>query len=99
MAQVSWRTDDELLDRVKHAAARAGWSVNEWLTRVADAATDPDLAGSEYSRVRERLARAGLLEEATGEPTRRPDPAAVREARRAAAEGTPLSQLVIDGRG
>jgi hypothetical protein len=98
MAQVTWRTDDELLDRVRHAATAAGWSVNESLTRVAGAATDPGLSGDELTQVRERLARAGLLEEPRPVRTTRPDPAAVREAKAAAASGTPLSELVSEGR-
>lgn len=100
MAQISWRAPDELVERVRDAATRAGSSVNSWISRVLDAATDPDLSGSEADRVRERLARAGLLAEPSGlTPTARPDPAAVAKARAKAGQGTPLSQLVIEGRG
>lgn len=94
---MTWRGDEELIDRVRQAATRAGWSVNEWVTRVLDAATDPDLAGTEPERVRERLSRAGLLEETTA-PSTRPDPVRVVQARRAASKGTPLSDLVSDAR-
>ena len=100
MGQVSWRAPDELVERVRHAATQAGSSVNSWISRVLDAATDPDLSGSEADRVRERLARAGLLAEpSTMIPAEHPDPAAVAAARAKAGQGMPLSQLVIDGRG
>ncbi len=98
MAQVTWRTPDELLERVRHAATSSGRSVNEWITRVLDAATDPDLSGSDADRVRERLARAGLLAEPSGMRVTRPDPQALEDARQAAGHGTPLSDLVIEGR-
>jgi len=99
MPQVTWRTDDDLFARVRHAAASSGRSVNEWITRVLDAATNPDLADSEVDRVRERLARAGLLAEPSSRSVTQPSAQAVDDARRAAAQGTPLSKLVIDGRG
>lgn len=99
MAQVSWRAPDELVDRVKAAAAAENRSVNEFLTRLAEAATDPDLAGDEWERTRERLRRAGLLAE-PGPPRRRPDPELVAEARREAGRsGVSLSDLVSEGRG
>lgn len=99
MPQVTWRTDDELLDRVRLAAARSGRSVNAWISRVLDAATDPDLAGSDLDGVRERLIRAGLLEQLRDKPVGAPDSTQVGEARARAATGTPLSDLIRDGRG
>lgn len=72
--------------------------MNEYLTQVLDAATDPDLAGDDAARVRERLRRAGLLA-AAGEPRNRPDPAALARARAAAGRGTPPSELVVEDRG
>jgi hypothetical protein len=98
MAQVTWRATEELVDRVRVAAAAQNRSVNEYLTRLAEAATDPDLAGDDAARTRERLARAGLLV-AAGPPRPRPDPDAVAAARAAAGGGTPLSELIADGRG
>jgi hypothetical protein len=95
--QVTWRASDELVDRVRAAAATQGRSLNEYLTKLAEAATDPDLAGDEASRTRERLARAGLLAP-PAPPRPRPDPDAVSAARAAAGKGTPLSDLVSDGR-
>ncbi|HET7386947.1 MAG TPA: toxin-antitoxin system HicB family antitoxin [Nocardioidaceae bacterium] len=98
MTQISWRTSEELAARVRIAAAGQHRSVNEFITRVLDAATNPDLADDEMARIRERLARAGLLAP-PGEPVERPDPDAVAAARRAAGRGVPLSELVREGRG
>jgi hypothetical protein len=98
MSQVTWRAEEELVRRVQLAAKQQGKSMNEYLTQVLDAATDPDLAGDEASRVRERLRRAGLLWEG-GAPRVRPDPEAVARARAAAGRGTQVSELVDDGRG
>jgi hypothetical protein len=97
MAQVSWRASDELVERVREVAAAHGLSVNEYLTRLARAATDPELAGDDAARTRERLARAGLLAPA-GPARRRPDPDAVAAARAEAGRGTPLSELVASAR-
>lgn len=97
MAQVSWRAPDELVDRVRAAAAAQQRSLNEFLTRLAEAATDPELADDELSRTRERLARAGLLV-VPERPRTRPDPRAVAAARARAGTGTPLSDLVSDNR-
>lgn len=100
MAQVSWRAPDELVDRVRAAAAAQNRSVNEYLTRLAEAATNPDHAGDEWERMRERLRRAGLLVEPEPRTARpRQDPELLAEARREAGRGTPLSDLVSEGRG
>jgi plasmid stability protein len=98
MTQVTWRAPDELAERVRESAARAGRSMNEFITGVLDAATDPESAGTEIERIRERLARAGVLAD-HGPRHRRPDAESVAQARRAAAHGTPLSELVERGRG
>lgn len=98
VAQMTWRTTDELLERVRQQAAAQDRSLNEWVTLVLDAATDPDLAGSEAARVRERLAQAGLRAATAGAPRRRPSEARVRKARAAAGQGTPLSDVVSSGR-
>jgi hypothetical protein len=83
MAQVTWRVEGDLLDRVRHAARERGWSVNHLLTVVMDAATDPTHAADEAAALRERLRRAGLLAEG-GRPHPRPDRGAVVQARKAA---------------
>jgi uncharacterized protein (DUF1778 family) len=98
MAQMTWRAPEELMDRVRAAAQREGRSMNEYVTWVLAAATDPELAGEEITRVRERLARAGLLAP-TGTPRGRPDEAAVARARAAAGRGKSLSEFVREGRG
>jgi hypothetical protein len=71
--------------------------MNDYVTAVLDAATDPALSGSDAERVRERLAAAGLLAP-EGKRRKRPSAAAVKSARRAAAQGTLLTDLIADGR-
>jgi len=71
--------------------------MNDYVTAVLDAATDPDLAGGDAGRLREGLARAGLLAPPGGPRTRSPG-RKVASSRAAASRGTPLSQLVIEGR-
>ena len=66
MAQMTWRTTDERLARVRRAAEQRGRSMNDYVTAVLDAATDPNLGGTEAERLRERLASAGLLAEVGG---------------------------------
>jgi plasmid stability protein len=97
MGQMTWRAPDELLQRVRVEAARHARSMNDYVTAVLDAATDPALEGSEAEQLRARLAAAGLLA-ATGSPRRRPPATKVAAARRSAGKGTPLSQLVSEGR-
>ena len=97
MTQVTWRAPESLVERVRRAAKDQGRSLNDYLTVVLTAATDPELATSEAARVRERLAAAGLLVP----PTRaaaRPDAEAVGRARASAGRGVPLSDFVSDGR-
>jgi hypothetical protein len=98
MAQLTIRTTDELVEQIKRVAAGEGRSMNEWVVFVLRSAVDPDLAGSEAERVRERLRRAGLLSEWNEPPPPPPDPALLAKARRRAAKGTSLSDLVIEGR-
>ena len=98
MAQMTWRTSDEVLERVRRQAREHGRSLNDWVTAVLSAATDPSLAGDEAQRVRERLAAAGLLEPVQPVGRRRPADADVARARAAAGRGTPLSELVGEGR-
>lgn len=98
MPQLTLRIDDRLADDLKTHAAKAGRSVNSWASQVLQAAVDPDLAGSDAERSRERLARAGLLVIPPPRPGRRPDAKRVAHARRAAGRGTSLSELVTEDR-
>jgi hypothetical protein len=98
MVQLTLRVQDELMPRLKAAAAAQGRSLNGWATAVLAAAVDPDLAGDEAERVRERLARAGLLVQVEDAPRSRPERAAVARARAAAGKGRPLSELVAEER-
>jgi hypothetical protein len=97
MSQVTWRAPDELVEQLRRVAAREGRSLNDYLTRLARAAVDPELAGDDVERLRERLSRAGLLV-APAPARRRPNRNAVAAARRRAGQGTPLSELVRQGR-
>jgi hypothetical protein len=99
MVQVTWRADDRLVERVRRQAKRNGRSLNEHLTRVLDAATNPDLATDEAARLRERLAAAGVLANPAGQPRKRPDRHLIAEARAADGRGTPLSEIVSQDRG
>lgn len=98
MTQVTWRAPDELVERVRRVASRQGCSVNEYLSRLARAATDPTLEGDDVERLRERLALAGLLVE-TGQRRTRPADDAVARARRLAGQGSAVSDLIVRDRG
>jgi len=98
MTQVSWRADDDLVERVKGAAARSGRSMNEFVTMVLDVATDPDRAGTEAERIRGRLQEAGLLAAPRRSMSNRPSRAAAEAAARRAARGSALADLVSDSR-
>lgn len=97
MGQLTLRIDDALAQRLKEVAREQGRSVNAYAASVLSAAVDPDLAGDEAERLRERLARAGLLAD-PGAAVQRPDADAIAGARRRAGQGRPLSELVGEGR-
>ena len=78
---MTWRAPADLVERVRRAAQRQRRSMNDYVTAVLDAATNPRLAGSEAERLRERLDQAGLLAEPS-ERHRRPPRDAVSDARR-----------------
>jgi hypothetical protein len=94
---MTWRAPADLMARVRRAAQRRGRSMNDYVTAVLDAATDPRLAGSDEERLRERLDQAGLLAE-PGAPRRRPAREEAAAARRRAGQGSSLSQLVSEDR-
>jgi hypothetical protein len=93
MGQVTWRAPADLIERVRRAAAHQRRSMNDYVTAVLDAATNPRLAGSEADRLRERLDQAGLLA-SPGTPRRRPSREDTERARGRAGNGTALADLV-----
>ena len=97
MEQMTWRAPADLIERVRRAAQRQRRSMNEYVTAVLDAATNPRFAADEAERLRERLDQAGLLADA-GKHRSRPPRGTVAEARRRAGTGTSLSQLVSEDR-
>ena len=97
MEQMTWRAPADLIERVRRAAQRQHRSMNDYVTAVLDAATNPSLAGGEAERLRERLDQAGLLAE-PGERHARPPHEQTEGARRRAGTGTALSQLVSEDR-
>lgn len=101
MAQLTIRASEQLVERVKDAAAREGRSMNEFVTSVLDAATNPDHESDHGERVRARLRAAGLLWEPPPGTTarRRHSKAEVEAAGKRAAKGTLLSDIVIRDRG
>ena len=98
MAQLTVRLEDDLARELKVHAEGAGRSVNAWVIAVLRAAVDPEFADSAAERTRGRLARAGLLVTPGPAAVKRPDAERVAAARRAAGTGTPLSDIVRDGR-
>ena len=98
MAQLTIRLSEDLAKRLKAAATRRGVSMNAWVGAVLRAAVDPAFEGDEAERTRERLRLAGLLPTEEPAPRHRPPRRKVAEARRAAATGQPLSDLVNEGR-
>lgn len=94
MQQITWRADEELVARVKMGAREQRLSMNEYITRIAQAATDPSLSSNAIDEIRSRLRLAGLLSGFDAPDAQRPDEDAVAAARRRAGQGTPLSELV-----
>lgn len=99
MKQISLRVPERLADELRREAADRDTSVNSFATMVLRAAVDPDFSGDQAERLRARLRLAGLLWEPEGEPPRPPAPEELQRARAAAGSGTPLSDLVSEGRG
>ena len=99
MSQLTLRLPESLVADLKRAAVASGKSVNAYAGDVLAAAVDPDLAGTETERVRERLSRAGLLATPAPEGWKRPGQKELERARAAAGRGRPLSEYVSEGRG
>lgn len=98
MRQLTLRLEESLAERLKAVAASRGTSVNGYAAAVLGAAVDPDFAGDEASRLRERLSRAGLLEEQAPADAVGPSEEELARARAAAGRGRALSELVSEGR-
>lgn len=98
MHQISLRAPDELVDRVRDSARAEGISVNSFIVHTLDAATTSEHLDDLGERMRERLRRAGLLEEPGVYDGPVPDPALVARAGRRAGRGKPLSDYVSEGR-
>ena len=87
--------DAQTWDRAERLVGR-----DECACSRLDAVVNPELEDSESARTRARLERAGLIDKPVAARGRlRPDRRRVARARKAAGSGTPLSQLVSDGRG
>jgi hypothetical protein len=99
MQQFSVRLRDEHGDAVRRLAAARGRSVNQTFEDLVAAATDPAQAGDEGLALRERLGRAGLVFDVSALPDApAPSKRELERARAAAGHGTPLAELVSEGR-
>src|SRR5688500_8171785 len=99
MHQFSVRLSDEHGAAVRRLAAARGRSINQTFEDLVAAASDPAHAGGELAALRERLDRAGLAFDVSVLPDAPPpDEQEQKRARAAAGRGTPLSQLVSEGR-
>lgn len=93
------RAEQRLVERLKMAARQSGRSMNELVVQILEAATDPDLAGDEATRIRERLAAADLLFVPDGShASDAPAPERLAEARARAGTGTSLSDILTSDR-
>jgi HicB family len=99
-ATLTIRVDENLAELAKQQALIEGVSLNQYASDLLRAALDPASAGTLVDSLRERLQRAGLTVVArSSQPSRpRPDASALVAAMEAAGKGTPLSDIVADGR-
>jgi hypothetical protein len=99
MEQFSVRLSDERGRAVRRLAAARGASINQTFEDLVAAATDPAFADDDRQAMRERLARAGLVFDVSSLPdVDAPTEAELARARAAAGRGTPLAELVSEGR-
>src|SRR5687767_3112972 len=99
MQQFSVRLSDEHGAAVRRLAAARRRSINQTFEDLVAAATNPEHAGSELVALRERLNRAGLVFDVSVLPEApAPSEQDLERARAAAGRGTPLSDLVSEGR-
>jgi hypothetical protein len=99
MGQLTIRSSDELIERIRAAARHDGRSMNEWVVYVLDSATNPDLIGDRAEQIRERRRQAGMVASIPPRVTHRPSDAAIAAARRAVRPGPMLSDYVSEDRG
>ena len=93
------RLSDQHGAAVRRLATERGRSINQTFEDLVAAATDPEHAGSELAALRERLGRAGLVFDESALPDApAPGERELERARAAAGRGTPLSELVSEGR-
>ena len=99
MEQFSVRLSDERGQAMRRLAAARGASINQTFEDLVAAATDPALADDDRQALRERLARAGLVFDlAALADVEAPTEEEFARARAAAGRGTPLAQLISEGR-
>jgi predicted transcriptional regulator len=99
MEQFSVRLSDERGRAVRQLATARGRSINQTFEDLVAAATDPTLAADERAALRERLARADLVFDVSALPAVDvPTDEELARARAAAGRGTPLAELVSEGR-
>ncbi len=99
MHQFSVRLSDRDASAVKRLAQARGRSVNQTFEDLVIAATDPERAGSIDAALRERLASADLIWDASSlGPAVPPSDARLAAARAAAGRGTSLSDVVSEQR-
>ena len=98
MGQITVRTDDALVERVKQAAAEHGCSMNQFVEAILHAATDPDTEPEPRRRLRARLLHSGVLLDPSAWTISRVSAGQVAAARRSAAVGRPLPALVAEDR-
>ena len=93
------RLTDERGRAVRRMAAARARSINQTFEDLVAAATDPALAGDEHQALRERLARAGLVFDVSTLPdVLAPTEDELTRARSAAGRGTPLADIISEGR-
>lgn len=99
MKQMTTRVPETLLERIRRSAHDRNISINEFVNNTLEAATNPELEGSEAERIRGRLEAAGLTVVRHAPAPEPPPEDVIAAARRAAGRGTPLSDIVSMDRG
>lgn len=99
MEQFSVRLSDAHGRAIRRLASARGASINQTFEDLVAAATDPALADGDRQALRERLARADLVFDLSVLPdVEPPSDEELARARAAAGRGTPLAEMVSEGR-